>query len=132
MFSMVPGIVTTRFIEEEHAMIADSQRLVPKPQRPQRSFLLSALATFFLGALSLQARQTTPQYLKLPLLRQVAQVRQLKHDKAELGYPVCLRGVVTYYDREAEILSQDRKSTRLNSSHSQISYAVFCLKKKKY
>src|SRR2546430_13251153 len=28
-------------------------------------------------------------------------------------------------------LRQDRKSTRLNSSHSQISYAVFCLKKKK-
>src|SRR5688572_31633071 len=26
---------------------------------------------------------------------------------------------------------QDRKSTRLNSSHSQISYAVFCLKKKR-
>src|SRR2546430_3617834 len=32
--------------------------------------------------------------------------------------------------REAAILI-DRKSTRLNSSHSQISYAVFCLKKKK-
>src|SRR2546427_4647031 len=31
-------------------------------------------------------------------------------------------------DRER---SRDRKSTRLNSSHSQISYAVFCLKKKK-
>src|SRR5205085_9718558 len=28
-------------------------------------------------------------------------------------------------------LTLDRKSTRLNSSHSQISYAVFCLKKKK-
>src|SRR2546430_7114195 len=28
-------------------------------------------------------------------------------------------------------ISVDRKSTRLNSSHSQISYAVFCLKKKK-
>src|SRR2546427_6565248 len=28
-------------------------------------------------------------------------------------------------------LLKDRKSTRLNSSHSQISYAVFCLKKKK-
>src|SRR5438270_10078304 len=28
-------------------------------------------------------------------------------------------------------VSRDRKSTRLNSSHSQISYAVFCLKKKK-
>src|SRR2546430_8804538 len=33
---------------------------------------------------------------------------------------------------QVEVLAdQDRKSTRLNSSHSQISYAVFCLKKKK-
>src|SRR2546430_9206111 len=31
----------------------------------------------------------------------------------------------------AFLYSEDRKSTRLNSSHSQISYAVFCLKKKK-
>src|SRR2546430_4949948 len=31
----------------------------------------------------------------------------------------------------AALLAIDRKSTRLNSSHSQISYAVFCLKKKK-
>src|SRR2546427_7663337 len=31
---------------------------------------------------------------------------------------------------EAARADQDRKSTRLNSSHSQISYAVFCLKKK--
>src|SRR2546430_8265618 len=30
-----------------------------------------------------------------------------------------------------EVEARDRKSTRLNSSHSQISYAVFCLKKKK-
>src|SRR2546430_4698400 len=30
-----------------------------------------------------------------------------------------------------ELVVEDRKSTRLNSSHSQISYAVFCLKKKK-
>src|SRR2546430_4457916 len=33
--------------------------------------------------------------------------------------------------RGRDIQSRDRKSTRLNSSHSQISYAVFCLKKKK-
>src|SRR2546430_12499377 len=36
--------------------------------------------------------------------------------------------------RDAELAGEgerDRKSTRLNSSHSQISYAVFCLKKKK-
>src|SRR3989475_12734447 len=30
-----------------------------------------------------------------------------------------------------QLVRRDRKSTRLNSSHSQISYAVFCLKKKK-
>src|SRR5439155_25718986 len=30
-----------------------------------------------------------------------------------------------------EVMEQDRKSTRLNSSHVAISYAVFCLKKKK-
>src|SRR2546427_9921345 len=33
--------------------------------------------------------------------------------------------------RVRALASVDRKSTRLNSSHSQISYAVFCLKKKK-
>src|SRR2546430_11371434 len=32
---------------------------------------------------------------------------------------------------QTDITKIDRKSTRLNSSHSQISYAVFCLKKKK-
>src|SRR2546427_1187014 len=47
-------------------------------------------------------------------------------------------GAVETYQTEAapmtrgsERAERDRKSTRLNSSHSQISYAVFCLKKKK-
>src|SRR5688572_32754955 len=58
------------------------------------------------------------------------------------GYPVrrepgaaVVRIVGTHFDltkrKEAEEMLRDRKSTRLNSSHSQISYAVFCLKKKK-
>src|SRR3712207_8701938 len=34
--------------------------------------------------------------------------------------------------RDVERLREDRKSTRLNSSHANISYAVFCLKKKKH
>src|SRR5690348_18053877 len=33
--------------------------------------------------------------------------------------------------RDSAVQAQDRKSTRLNSSHPSISYAVFCLKKKK-
>src|SRR5438270_9741388 len=41
------------------------------------------------------------------------------------------RGVAQPVGRADIADQQDRKSTRLNSSHSQISYAVFCLKKKK-
>src|SRR2546430_4120031 len=39
---------------------------------------------------------------------------------------------VTARQTATPVASGDRKSTRLNSSHSQISYAVFCLKKKKH
>src|SRR5688572_31922045 len=48
---------------------------------------------------------------------QIAQLRKTQRDAMEAN-------------REKN-RAQDRKSTRLNSSHSQISYAVFCLKKKK-
>src|SRR3712207_7856817 len=37
--------------------------------------------------------------------------------------------IISFYNSYQ--ISQDRKSTRLNSSHANISYAVFCLKKKK-
>src|SRR2546430_8380194 len=39
--------------------------------------------------------------------------------------------VISPHSPAVIFLVSDRKSTRLNSSHSQISYAVFCLKKKK-
>src|SRR3712207_7564894 len=39
----------------------------------------------------------------------------------------CVQGPGTYSPRHSD---PDRKSTRLNSSHANISYAVFCLKKK--
>src|SRR5438270_2798848 len=41
------------------------------------------------------------------------------------------RGTAGTCWRSSPWCTRDRKSTRLNSSHSQISYAVFCLKKKK-
>src|SRR5688572_31357844 len=57
--------------------------------------------------------------MSVELSRSVNARRQMTADIAhELRTPLSL------------ILGQDRKSTRLNSSHSQISYAVFCLKKK--
>src|SRR3712207_8428380 len=42
-----------------------------------------------------------------------------------------LFGTGAYDGRDLRVQPQDRKSTRLNSSHANISYAVFCLKKKK-
>src|SRR3712207_8588136 len=42
-----------------------------------------------------------------------------------------LDGVLHHLPRVDLLALQDRKSTRLNSSHANISYAVFCLKKKK-
>src|SRR2546430_7172150 len=51
-----------------------------------------------------------------------ASVRRLKADGSLDKYPTRIL--------ELSELTRDRKSTRLNSSHSQISYAVFCLKKK--
>src|SRR2546430_13403291 len=54
-------------------------------------------------------------------------------------YTVAVAGAVLVRNSRQNLLTRaqewdyflDRKSTRLNSSHSQISYAVFCLKKKK-
>src|SRR5688572_31866871 len=48
----------------------------------------------------------------------------------ELREKIAIHRRITEHDHVPMVL-RDRKSTRLNSSHSQISYAVFCLKKKK-
>src|SRR3712207_7213999 len=48
-----------------------------------------------------------------------------------LDIPECGLVAILDADKEGFLRSEDRKSTRLNSSHANISYAVFCLKKKK-
>src|SRR2546430_7060917 len=54
------------------------------------------------------------------------------------GLMICFGCAASFHAQESSatqdarpLVLTDRKSTRLNSSHSQISYAVFCLKKKK-
>src|SRR3712207_7082075 len=46
------------------------------------------------------------------------------------GAALCAVGLVRGRSVPSFVLAGDRKSTRLNSSHANISYAVFCLKKK--
>src|SRR3712207_9526886 len=60
------------------------------------------------------------------------------HHRARLGAQDAPAGFGDFGDvgggihaREENQMVEDRKSTRLNSSHANISYAVFCLKKKK-
>src|SRR5690349_22462534 len=70
--------------------------------------------------------QAGPEHLVVPQLAVVGQAHPVAGDQRP---PVGERVV----DRAEERIQaeEDRKSTRLNSSHVEISYAVFCLKKKK-
>src|SRR2546430_3393167 len=53
------------------------------------------------------------------------------HSESDTGTPYrIVSSVAEDGSLRGTLMFQDRKSTRLNSSHSQISYAVFCLKKK--
>src|SRR2546430_2163629 len=56
----------------------------------------------------------------------IVSTAQADREKARVPLTAYLAALFRY-----GLLGLDRKSTRLNSSHSQISYAVFCLKKKK-
>src|SRR5947199_5607643 len=70
----------------------------------------------------------------LPILVRLAKEYPDVITAVVVGNEVLLRGEMTTSDLAAQqhlVADQDRKSTRLNSSHLGISYAVFCLKKKK-
>src|SRR5687768_17780516 len=54
---------------------------------------------------------------------------QTDSDEDSLGNPCDPETLAPFFT--GEIVGGDRKSTRLNSSHGYISYAVFCLKKKR-
>src|SRR2546422_2503234 len=69
-----------------------------------------------------------PDLLKGIQLRGIR--RQALHAEPGALAPQVRRHVSTLVTAQA-VPDQDRKSTRLNSSHGYISYAVFCLKKKK-
>src|SRR3712207_7610708 len=90
-------------------------------RRPPRSTLFP-YTTLFRSAL-LHGLAHQPAHLG-QLLRGRIDVVEAEHVGAQRARPLEGREV----GRDAAL---DRKSTRLNSSHANISYAVFCLKKKK-
>src|SRR3712207_7090748 len=84
-------------------------------RRPPRSTLFPYTTLFRSGAPGGHCRVRLPE-LEVP---------EAVVSRVEDAEPVCLR--LHFQVR----IGRDRKSTRLNSSHANISYAVFCLKKKK-
>src|SRR3712207_7859522 len=91
-----------------------------------------------------QARDTTlvqfflgdPQSYKKPEVRYAGGAEALRRDAEAAGIDLYVHApyiinVATTNNRIRIPSRKDRKSTRLNSSHANISYAVFCLKKKK-
>src|SRR5256885_12027218 len=82
---------------------------------------------FFFLMIRRPPRSTLFPYTTLFRSQRGEKVLVVQHRQVKLLYGVFDRGA-----RAARIAhAQDRKSTRLNSSHLVISYAVFCLKKKK-
>src|SRR5690349_23133100 len=91
-------------------------------RRPPRSTLFPYTTLFR----SLQAGQILGQrYEILQILGEGGMGAVYKARDVELNRMVALKVI------RPELAGRDRKSTRLNSSHVEISYAVFCLKKKK-
>src|SRR2546429_6655143 len=66
------------------------------------------------------------------LFRSCSRTRKAERSRAQrIEYRLGDAGRVSWVDLHQGRVHPDRKSTRLNSSHGYISYAVFCLKKKK-
>src|SRR3712207_7661691 len=91
-------------------------------RRPPRSTLFP-YTTLFRSDLGIKLENVT-----------LDQLGQAKTVRVEKESTTIINGAGQKADiqrRIEQIRAQDRKSTRLNSSHANISYAVFCLKKKK-
>src|SRR5258707_5653119 len=76
-------------------------------------------------------REARYLFLVLCEWKSLPQDRQNQLLSANDPWPFCEWKVADFADPAEAISIRDRKSTRLNSSHANISYAVFCLKKKK-
>src|SRR2546430_17214930 len=86
------------------------------------------ISVFFFLMIRRPPRSTLFPYTTLFRSR-ILQLGRLRFDRRRDHRPAVRAGA---HGRQQELPGRlDRKSTRLNSSHSQISYAVFCLKKKK-
>src|SRR3712207_7949751 len=98
-------------------------------RRPPRSTLFP-YTTLFRSASTWRAAKSDEHLARAAGRGDVAAFEALyeRHHRALLSFSRHMVGRA--HDAEDVVQHTDRKSTRLNSSHANISYAVFCLKKK--
>src|SRR2546430_8833684 len=97
-------------------------------RRPPRSTLFP-YTTLFRSSASVYLRIAQPLPLLVRKRTSTRLLRELRTGDTAVTSKTLLK--LVDYRKMTSRQREDRKSTRLNSSHSQISYAVFCLKKKK-
>src|SRR5687768_18058811 len=97
-------------------------------RRPPRSTLFP-YTTLFRSVPSIQRSTDFTQEVAAASTEQAAGVQQM--NRSMLQVDQITQRNATASEELAAAAEEDRKSTRLNSSHGYISYAVFCLKKKK-
>src|SRR2546430_5765305 len=99
-------------------------------RRPPRSPLFPSTTLFRSHTLP-ATDPTVPPGRRQPIMARCAKGGLWAYDGARLFHVPVAGAAASRYDvPPLGERATDRKSTRLNSSHSQISYAVFCLKKK--
>src|SRR5216684_9097057 len=99
-------------------------RIVPRPL-PSIAEVKRCVEACFLA--SFKAEEGRPVEFACAMVKQTDIANDAPYGHLKLHYPC---DVHTFVDPPG-LMPSDRKSTRLNSSHGYISYAVFCLKKKK-
>src|SRR5205807_2793108 len=142
----VQGLVRTLVVEDLHELVEPSLLLKKIGSRRLGGFFFQGQMHAFMTAVLLGVARLNPLNANTepePPDRELAQVKQgvrgsERHTviAADVGWQAALlkkplkHSESVVFTGRRKTLTGDRKSTRLNSSHLVISYAVFCLKKK--
>src|SRR5690625_5957776 len=98
-----------------------------------REYYLSTYASTFYGVFR---HLTASGFSKISALKKLFKIKSKMNNNMKVTFKACTTAVLLFLlffpqiTQAQEQINLDRKSTRLNSSHVAISYAVFCLKKK--
>src|SRR5256885_7153595 len=124
---LAEDIKVREFLKAKLKNAAVSRILIERPAKNARITIFSARPGVVIGKKGEDIENLKKELatrLGVPVAVNIEEVRKPEIDAKLIADSICQQ-------LEKRIMFRDRKSTRLNSSHLVISYAVFCLKKKK-